>query len=617
MHAVQSLSPERISALKDEYQARLEKEDPQARWDLSFLYAKGLEDPEFKEDFEQIQALNLQLIKGAQDLEAKLKSKPELLELLSKLNLIQEEFSKRYQRCAAYVYLSYEAETTNTQIASWISRIEAEIAKQASFKVAFASAVSQFSLDELMGREELRAYRHLLFRLQEESKHQMSAELEELAAYMNICGAEAWAKLHSQLTSTLKVPYKDEIKGLDIRDLAYSPDPEVRKSAYEAEYAAYAQIEQPIAAALHSIKKQVKYLSEQRNFESPLAQSVFNEGMQQATLDALIEAMSQNLGLFHRYLQAKARLLGQEGALAFWDLFAPVPQDESRYDTKECHDTLVEAFAELHAPLAEMIHRSFTERWIDFYPREAKVGGAFCYNLPDFKRSVVLHNYDSSTNALLTTAHELGHAYHGECLIGHKPLNYEYAMTLAETASTFNETHLVFWLIKHAKNPLERLSALETFLQGSCQTVCDIYSRFLFEREVFERCDKEVLSPDDMRDIMKRAQIQAYGAGLDESSLHDNMWIPKGHYYSSYSSFYNYPYAFGSLLAMGIYNRILNSQLSMEHYDEFLRASTVSTVEEAGAVLGIDLSSVDFWVESLKAFEPFVLEYEDLVAQIS
>ena len=58
-------------------------------------------------------------------------------------------------------------------------------------------------------------------------------------------------------------------------------------------------------------------------------------------------------------------------------------------------------------------------------------------------------------------------------------------MPLAETASTFNETLLAQTVLKSADDELA-FSILEGSLLEATQCVMDIYSRFLFETDVFE-----------------------------------------------------------------------------------------------------------------------------------
>ena len=113
---------------------------------------------------------------------------------------------------------------------------------------------------------------------------------------------------------------------------------------------------------------------------------------------------------------------------------------------------------------------------------------------------------------------------------------------------------------------------------------------------------------------MHAAQVEAYGAGLDEASLNPYMWACKSHYYSASFSFYNYPYAFGSLFSAILYKKAhAEGAEFMQKYDEMLTATTVSTVEEIGALVGLDLTDKAVWLESMESFEPLVAEFERLV----
>ena len=97
-----------------------------------------------------------------------------------------------------------------------------------------------------------------------------------------------------------------------------------------------------------------------------------------------------------------------------------------------------------------------------------------------------------------------------------------------------------------------KLGLIENQLQDLCQIICDIYSRYLFEKAVFDRRSDEFLFKDQLNEIMLDAQKQAYGDGLDPNCLHPYMWVCKSHYYSSDLSYYNWPYAFGGLFARGL-----------------------------------------------------------------
>jgi len=185
-------------------------------------------------------------------------------------------------------------------------------------------------------------------------------------------------------------------------------------------------------------------------------------------------------------------------------------------------------------------------------------------------------------------------------------------MTLAETASIFCET-----IIRHAAlqraGTQEQIVILEASLQGSCQVVVDITSRFLFEQGLFERRKQRELSVDELNTLMLEAQSETYGDGLDRSALHPYMWAMKPHYYSSELSFYNYPYMFGLLFGLGLYARYLQDPETFKTgYDDLLSATGQADTATLAARFGIDIRSADFWRSSLDIIRADIDQFEAL-----
>ena len=191
------------------------------------------------------------------------------------------------------------------------------------------------------------------------------------------------------------------------RNMAYSEDAETCKKAYEAELACYADIELPVSYALCGIKKQANILAERRGYESVLDMNLDKSNMKAQSLQALLTAIEKYLPIFWRYLKAKAKLLGHEGALPWYDLFAPVGSMDAEFTAEEAGKYLVETFTGFSDAMVEMISKAFHENWIDFYPRDGKVGGAFCSDVPWLKQSRILTNFNGSFDAVVTLAHEL------------------------------------------------------------------------------------------------------------------------------------------------------------------------------------------------------------------
>ena len=578
-------------------------------WSLE-VYYKGYEDPAFAEDFELLQ-------KNAQALETALGQAREQDDVQGLVTVLEakEAYAKVLFKLNEYLALRNSVDTTDGKTLNHIGRLD---------KINASTAKAQSAMDKyIAGVADLEAciaahpllteYAFLLRNTKKKAVHLFSDEMEAMISRMNLTGGNAWSRLFDYLTSTLKVDYDGEQITLPaVRNLANDPDGAVRKKAYEAELASYAKIEGSIAYALNNIKSQVRMLAQERGYGSALTMTLDQSDMKRETLDAMFGAMQEYLPVFHKYMRAKAEYLGYHNGLPWFEMLAPLGRNDKKYTLEETKQCLLDSFGQFSKDMADMMERAFDEEWIDFYPREGKVGGAFCCEVSHAGQSRILTNFNGSFDAVDTLAHELGHAYHGTQTCDHRILNRDYPMQVAETASTFNETHITCLAIAKATGE-EKLALLDNILMNTTQVICDIYSRFLFEDSVFNACEDRFLMPEDLKAMMLDAQKKAYGDGLDPEYMHPYMWACKGHYYSEALSYYNFPYAFGAMLAMGLYSMYLKEgEAFLPKYNKFLHATTVMSVEDTAAVVGIDLTSKDFWRESLKSFADMIDEFVEL-----
>ncbi|MBR5447526.1 MAG: M3 family oligoendopeptidase, partial [Clostridia bacterium] len=519
-------------------------------WSLDVLY-RGIDDPKLAADMERFEEVIGLFSKAVAALDTN-----NAAETLRGVITVKEDLTVLVRSLAGYFSLRRSADSSDSEGASYQTKISTMIASTTKDNVIFEKfAGSLDDLDSIIESDEvLCQYKFYFEEIKNDMSHKMSDEAEALFAKMNISGGKAWGDLFSHLTSTVKVDYNGEVTSLSaIRGLADSEDAEVRKGAFEAELACYDKIKDSIAFSLNSIKAQVNLEAELRGYENPLEMTLEQSRMKKATLDAMLEAMREAMPAFRKYLRHKAKLLGYENGLPWYEVLAPMGKaDSDSFTVEEAHKYLVEHFATFTPDLAEMVDRAFKEEWIDFYPRAGKVGGAFCSNLPFVGESRILTNFSGSFGSVVTLAHELGHAYHGQQIQSHRPLNTGYTMPVAETASNFNELIIVNDAIAKAEGEA-KIQLIESQIQDSTQIIVDIYSRFLFEDEVMRRRKDTFLYADELEKIMTNAQKEAYGDGLDPDCLHPYMWCCKSHYYRAGLSYYNFPYAFGGLFSRGLY----------------------------------------------------------------
>lgn len=581
-------------------------------WSLDILY-KGYDDPAFQDDLKRVDEYNAQFKELAGRLSG-MSGKEAVLDIVEKL----EQYQVLLYRLFSFVSLKQAVNTTDTETAGYMDMLQrksTEIAKENVMIEKFLAA--EPGLDQYMDEDEkLGQYRFMFEEIRKRVSHMLPDEVEEMYSLMNLTGGSAWSNMFDYLTSTVVVDYNGGQTNLPaIRNLAYDSDKEVRKAAYEAELASYEKIKDPIAYSLNNIKAQVNMMAQKRGYESPLAMTLEQSRMKKETLDALWTACKEYFPKFHQYFRRKAEMLGYENGLPWYEMFAPLGESEQSFTEETAKEYLLKHFYGFAEDLGDMVKQAFEEEWIDFYPHPGKVGGAFCSNLPFVKQSRVLTNFDGKLGDVVTLAHELGHAYHGLQIQDHLPLNTDYSMPVAETASTFNENVIMSAAIAEASGK-ERMVLLESQLQDAAQIICDIYSRFLFESEVFEKRKNGFLFPDELKEIMLNAQKEAYGDGLDPNYLHPYMWTCKSHYYSESISFYNFPYAFGGLFAKGLYAQYLKEGKEfLPKYRALLKATTVSSVEDVAKMADIDLTKPDFWRESLALIAESIDEFIELSKQ--
>ena len=565
-------------------------------WQLDTIY-KGFDDPAFEQELEQLQAL----IKQLDTFAAQLENAEPLQGLRAGIDLL-ERITLLANKLAGYAMLRQAANTRDPEGASRTGQVMSVISDTAASEAAFRAWAAKLpQLMELITQDEkLKDYTFLFSNMKKSSRYLLPGRGEEIVARLQLSGGNAWSDLQQYLTSTVPVSYRDKTTNLSaVRNLAYDPDPQARKEAYEAELACYDRIRDAVAFALNSIKLEAISDCQLRGYESPLSRTLEKSDMQKKTLDAMLSAVDEYLPAFWKYLKTKAKLLGHEQGLPWYDLFAPVGSSSTKFTTQQARDYLVQLFATFDAELSDMAARAFDNGWIDFYPRDGKSGGAFCAEVDCLNESRILTNFDGTFGAVVTLAHELGHAFHNQCIQHQRPLNKDYSMPLAETASTFNECIVMASAINAAADKQEKLALIESQLQDATQIICDIYSRYRFETQVFARRSGEFMDADTLCGIMLQAQKDSYGDGLNPDVLHPYMWVCKSHYYGP--TFYNFPYTFGGLFARGLYACYEREGTAfVPKYKELLRTTTVATAEDAAKVAGIDLTDKEFWRAALQ-----------------
>ena len=526
-------------------------------------------------------------------------------------------------KIGSFIELSISVNTKDDEALKYSDILEKKLTKIVEAETKLNKWISSIeNIDEVIKDSILlKDHEFILKEVVEKSKYLLTDREEAIIANMQNTGSNAWGKLKDNLISTHKVEINEDGKIKEypltvVLNMAYDKDEKVRKRAYEAEIASYTKIEEGVAAALNGIKGEVLTICEFRGYKSPLEQTLVNSRMDEKSLNVMIEAMKESMPKFREYLKRKAEILGHKNGLPFYDMYAPIVESDMEFDYEKGKKFVVDKFRTFSDNLANFAQKAMNNNWIDVMPKEGKVGGAFCAGIHYLGESRILLNYGNSFSDVVTMAHELGHGFHGECLKDESVLNTEYPMPIAETASTFCETIVKKAAIKEA-DKITALAILESEISDCNQVIVDIYSRFLFEKSLFEARKESALTVDQIKKLMLDAQREAYGDGLDPEYLHPYMWTWKPHYYYANSNFYNFPYAFGLLFAKGLYAEYLKkgSEFSSE-YENLLSITGKHNIADITKEVGIDIHNKEFWKSSLRTIEEDIDKFMELSKEL-
>ncbi|MFD1392168.1 M3 family oligoendopeptidase [Lacticaseibacillus jixianensis] len=323
--------------------------------------------------------------------------------------------------------------------------------------------------------------------------------------------------------------------------------------------------------------------------------------MQAATVDQMWATVARNKAPFAAYLDQKAHLMGK-AKMAWQDQWAPVALGgftPKVYSFDEAAAFIIENFRKFSPKMATFAQHAFEHGWIEAEDRPGKIAGGYMTEVPDVKESRIFMTFDGSAAGVSTIAHELGHAFHASILKDYPEMRRDYAMNVAETASTFAEMVVADATVQQATSPEEKLNLLDAKMSNPIAMLLNIHARYLFERKFYDARESGTVTAAQLQAMMQSAQEEAYAGSL--SSFDPLYWANKLHFFIDDVSFYNFPYTFGYLFSSGIYAKAKAAGGSFEDdYIALLKdTANMSTEALAQKHLGVDLSQPAFWQQGI------------------
>jgi len=253
----------------------------------------------------------------------------------------------------------------------------------------------------------------------------------------------------------------------------------------------------------------------------------------------------------------------------------------------------LEAVKPLGETYVNALRTGFENRWMDAYPRPRKQSGAHMAGSAYDVHPFVLMNYNDNYESVSTIAHEWGHAMHSYFSNRPQPyVNSEYALFVAEIASTFNESLLLDKMLQNAKGDDERLLYLGTALER-LRSVFFRQALFAeFERDIHARVDKgEPLSGKRLSEIYGEILRRYHGEREGVMKIDDLYTVEWAYVSHFYRAFYVFQYATSIAAASLLADAVLKDEPgARERYLELLSAGGSEYPYELVKAAGVDLA---------------------------
>ncbi|WP_225047726.1 M3 family oligoendopeptidase [Lacticaseibacillus kribbianus] len=574
-------------------------------WQLDSIFPGGIDSPQLKARIKDVTA---KLPELAAQIAAWDPASDKDFAGLTAIMALLEDVENGLATCATFANMIQSADTANQQAGVVADAVQNHFADLSAAVLPLQKKLSAMSDADFAALTKTPALAPIAFGLGEMRRdgcELLDDATEALIDRLALDGFNGWSSHYDNLSADLHFAIDAGGQPLSAGQAQnrFEGDPDADKRAHafdvwEKTWAAHAQ---PFADTLNHLAGFRLSNYRAHGITDYLQKPLELNRLSRASLDQMWATVAANKAPFVDYLDEKARLAGQT-KMAWQDQWAPVVVGDyvpKTYTFDEAAEFIIANFAKFSKKMAAFAQHAFESGWIEAEDRPGKIAGGYMTSVPDVKEARIFMTFDGSAAGVSTIAHELGHAFHSSILKDFPAMRRDYAMNVAETASTFAELIVADATVKAAESPEEKLNLLDAKMSNPLAMFLNIHARYLFERSFYDARQNGLVTASQLSDLMTKAQEQAYAGGL--SSFDPMYWANKLHFFIDDVPFYNFPYTFGYLFSSGIYAKAQASGGDFEDaYIALLQdTANMSTEELAQKHLGVDLTKPDFWQQGI------------------
>lgn len=566
-------------------------------WDLESIFAGGSSSESLQQELQQI---SIKMKEFHQLVDAFTPNAENQVEALTEILAVHEEIQKSFTECGSFIEALNSANIHDQQAKLLTGQLYSNLP---AFQLATTILNKKFaSYSEEDWQNLMTHFSQIAFRLSEmrrDGQELLDEQSENIINTLALDGQSAWSQHYDTIVASIQIPFNGEMlsAGQAFNTMMSSQDKAVRQELFEKWEKAWSEKADIFADTLNHLDGFRLNNYKLHGVDDFLKQPLEYNRLDKETLDMMWGTIQKNKQPIIDFLTRKAQLFGKD-KMDWQDQDAPIVLgdfEERRYTFDQAADFIVENFKKFSPKMSEFAQMAFDKAWIEAEDRPGKRPGGYCTSLPKSQESRIFMTYGESVNEVSTLAHELGHAFHSHVMWDLPTLNQDYAMNVAETASTFAELIVADATLKEAKTDEEKINLLDVKLQNAIAMFMNIHARFIFESNFYAARQKGLVATDEITRLMVEAQKEAYINGL--GSYHPHFWAAKLHFFIDEVPFYNFPYTFGYLFSLGIYAKASQHTDGFEdQYIALLRDTASMTTEElAKKHLDTDLHQATFW----------------------
>lgn len=583
--------------------------DEQYKWDLSKIYGSI---SEFRKDIDFVK----KKISDFAKYEGIQYDSQNLYELLC----LKMEVERVIDKLQVYTSMLNDEDTsvnTNRELKEDVANLYSNYVKKTYFISTSILKLDYTEIEKFISEnDKLAEFSRYLWLMNRYKEYTLSDECEKLLANLSKVFGNNYETYELLKDSDMNFPsFSVDGKEYELSNSKYSlyiedNNREVRKAAFLTFYGVYKQFKNVFGnLILSNIKEDVSYASV-RGYKSAMDASLYQDELDRSIYDNLIETVNERIGVLHAYYQMKKEIL-KLPELHLYDVYANLVTDSKfKYPFDKAKETVISALSILGEDYINILKKGIDDKWIDVYPNRGKRTGAYSSGSYDTNPYVLL-NYQDKYDDMSTLAHELGHSMHSYFTRENNPYQYgNYAIFVAEVASTVNELLLAKYVIKNSKDKVEKLFILNRMLELFRATIFRQTMFAEFEKSVYEMVERdEAVTADILSDKYYELNKAYFGDGvvIDDEIRYEWERIPHFYY-----NFYVYKYATGLSAACYIVTGLLDGSISKDDYIAFLKCGGSKSPLDSLKVTGVDLSKKEVIDSAISMFEDTIKEFRQL-----